>query len=210
MSITAYWISPLGEHHPVPTTHINFITDNPDLFGLTTAGINAEYDKQNENTKNPAEDVIIASLQEKGWIRIQYDAEKWLWEIRYSVPINSIKARLYKWIKQDDILVAKPNFRFIHSNYKPTFIYNREIEKFLTVKNYEIEESCLSCTHSTWAVALGQGFFCRNVDKMDQGGDRVSVSSSGFRRFNIPNRNYICEFYEKKNCSCSLRRKEEK
>lgn len=210
MSITAYWILPLGEHHPVLTTHINFNTDNPNIFGLTTADINAEYDKQNENAKTAAEDAIIVSRQEKGWIRTEYDSKSNCWTIRYSVPMKTIKGIIYEWIMRDDIRVGNPNFRLIHTKYDSTFVYNREIEKFLTAKNYRIEKHCLSCIHSVWAVALGQGFFCRNEDKINQGDDSVSVSSAGFRRFNIPNRNYICEFYEGRSCSCSRQRKEEK
>ena len=210
MSITAYWISPLGECHPVPTTHINFITDNPDLFGLTTADIQAVYDKQNENTKTPvpAEDVIIASVQEKGWIRTKYGSAGNCWTIRYSVRRKTIKGIIYDWIMRDEIQEDNPHFRLIHTNYQPTFVNNGEIEKFLTVKNYSVEKflttndniiepGCLNCTHSVWAVGIGQGFFCRSEDKIAQGGDGVKVSSGGFTRFMIPNRNYVCEFYNK-------------
>lgn len=73
--------------------------------------------------------------------------------------------------------------------------------------NINQSKSCMNCRHSIWAVGLGQGFFCRNEDKMNQGGDSVLVSSAGFKRFMIPNRDYICEFYEKKSCSCSTTRK---
>ena len=211
MSITAYWISPLGECHPVPTTHINFITDNPDLFGLATADITAVYDKQNENTKPPvsAEDVIIASLLVKGWIRTEYVSASNCWTIRYSVRRKTIKGILYDWIMRDEIREGNPHFRLIHTKYDSTFVYNREIEKFLTEKNYRIEKHCLNCRHSIWAVGIGQGFFCLNKDKVSQGGDRVLVSKTGFARFYIPNRDYICEFYERKSCSCTLRRKEQ-
>lgn len=210
MSITAYWISPLGEHHPVPTTHINFITDNPELFGLTPADIYAEYDKQSENAKTTAEDAILASVQEKGWIRTEYDSDANCWTIRYAVRRKTIKHIIYDWIMRDDIREGNPNFQLIHTNYDSTFVYNREIEKFLTVKNYRIEKHCLNCRHSVWAVGLGQGFFCLNEDKITQGGDRVLVNKAGFTRFMIPHRDYICEYYEPRSCSCSRQRLGEK
>lgn len=210
MSITFYWISPEGDQHPVPTNHIDFIIDNPTLFGLTSADIQTEYEKQVGNSRIPTEDLLIASVQEQGWIRTEYNNKSNYWSIRYSVRRKTIKGIVYDWIMRDEISVSKPNYILIHSNLKPTFVYHREIEKFLTVKNYKIEEHCLNCRHSIWAVGIGQGFFCRNEEKMNQGGDRVLISSAGFTRFIIPNRDYICEFYEKKICSCSLRSKEEK
>ena len=210
MSITAYWISPEGDQHPVPTNHFNFIIDNQTLFGLSTADIQAEYDRQNEKSKTEttAKDLLIVSVQEKGWIRTEYNNKGNYWGIRYSVRRKTINGTVYDWIMQDEIREGKPNYIFIHSNLKPTFVYNREIKKFLTLKNYKIEEHCLNCRYSIWAVGIGQRFFCRNEEKMNQGGDRVLVSSAGFKKFMIPNRDYICEFYEKKECSCSLRPKE--
>lgn len=71
----------------------------------------------------------------------------------------------------------------------------------LIINHTKETKSCLICSHSTWAVGIGQGFFCRNEEKINQGVDRVLVSSIGFKRFMIPNRGYICEFFESKSCS---------
>lgn len=205
MSIDAYWISPDGDHHPITTTHFNYVLENPSIFGLTKANIQVVYENQAKKTKNaaPAGDLIIKSLQRKGWIHISFDPRSNSYTIRYAVQIKSIKSKVYEWIQQNVILANDANFYFIHSDYKPTFVYNREIVKFLTVKNYTIEERCLNCKHSVWAVGVGQGFFCRNIDKINQGGDRVIGRE--FKRYLIPNRNYICEFFERKSCSCDLK-----
>jgi hypothetical protein len=197
MSAFAYWISPEGEEHSIPTTHINFIKDNTDLFRLTTADIQAEYEKQDENSKNKAERVIIKTLLRKGLVKIQLETNSNSWTIKYSVRIKNIKRKVHCWIKQNDILAYGANLNFVHSNIKPIFVYNREIVKYLTTENYTIEERCLNCKYSVWAVGIGQGFFCRNKDKIRQGGNRVVGTE--FRRFLIPNRNYTCEFFEKKN-----------
>jgi hypothetical protein len=154
--------------------------------------------------------VIIASIQEKGWIRTEYDSKANCWTIRYAVRRKTIKGIIYDWIMKEEIRVGNPNFRLIHTNYDSTFVYNREIEKFLTEKNYRIEKHCLNCRHSVWAVGLGQGFFCLNKDKIAQGGDRVLVNKTGFTRFMISHRDYISEFYEPRSCSFSHHSKGEK
>lgn len=54
--------------------------------------------------------------------------------------------------------------------------------------------NCLYCKHSVWSVGIGQGFYCQSTSKMDKQG---SIQNSvGHRRFNIPSRTYLCEFYE--------------
>lgn len=204
MLIESFWISPEGEQHPVTTSHFDYVLDNLSIFGLTAADIQVVYEKQSKKTKNaaPAGDLIIKSLQRKGWVHISYDSRTNSYTISYTVPVKSIKSNVYEWIQENVILANGANFYFIHSDYKPTFVYNREIVKFLTDKNYTIEERCINCKYSVWAVGVGQGFFCRNKDKISQGGDRVIGRE--YKRYLIPNRNYICKFYEKKNCSCAL------
>jgi hypothetical protein len=198
MSVYAYWISPGDDHYLFTTTHINFIKDNPSLFGLASADIQSSFENhQDKSTAIPkAERVIIKSFLRKGWVKIQLDPNSNSWTIKYSVRVNNIKKKIQSWIQYNDILANGTNFNFVHSNIKPIFVYNREIVKFLTVKNYTIEERCLNCKHSVWAVGIGQGFFCRNKDKIRQGGNRVVGTE--FRRFLIPNRNYVCEIFEKK------------
>ena len=200
MSVYAYWISPGDDHYLFTTTHISYVSDNPSLFGLTSTSIKAEFDKYEEisNAVPKAERVIIKSLLRKGWVKIQLDPNANSWIIKYSVRAKYIKEKVHSWIQQNDILAYGANFNFIHSNIKPIFVYNRKIVKYLTVENYTIEERCLNCKHSVWAVGLGQGFFCSNKVKINQGGDRVVGIE--FRRFLIPNRNYTCELFEKKNC----------
>lgn len=205
MTIDAYWISPKGEHHPVNTSHFEYVKDNPNLFGLTSNVIKVENDKQEEksNTVAKVERMIIKSLLKKGWVKILLDPNTNSWRIKYSVRVININVKVYNWIQQNDILANGANFNFIHSNIKPIFVYSREIEKYLTEENYNIEKRCLNCKHSIWAVAIGQGFFCTNKNKISQGGDRVIGRE--FKRYLIPNRNYVCEFFEKKNCNCDIK-----
>ena len=205
MSAYAYWISPGEDHYQFTTTHINYVKDNSSLFGLTTTDIQSVYGKHEMKTNAvpKAERVIIKSLLRKGWVKIQLDPNANSWTIKYSVRIKDIKEKVYNWIQQNDILAYGANFNFVHSNFKPIFVYNREIAKYLTTENYTIEERCLNCKHSVWAVGIGQGFFCSNKDKINQGGDRVVGIE--FSRFLIPNRNYVCKFFVKKNCDCYIK-----
>ncbi len=205
MSVEAFWISPDDEYYQFTTSHFDYVLENPSIFGLTTTDIQLVYEKQAKKTNKaaPAGDLIIKSLQRKGWIHISFDIRTNSYTIRYAVRIKSIKSKLYEWIQQYVILSKGANFYFIHSDYKPTFVYNKEIVKYLTVKNYTIEERCLNCKYSVWAVGLGQGFFCRNKDKINQGGNRVLGRE--YKRYLIPNRNYTCELFEKKSCSYYLK-----
>lgn len=205
MSAYAYWISPGDDHYQFTTTHINFIKDNPDLFGLTTADIQSSYEKHEGKSTafHKTEHVIIKSLLRNGWVKIQLDPRANSWTINYSVRVKNIKKKVHSWIQQNDILAYGTNFNFVHSNIKPIFVYKREVEKYLTSENYTIEERCMYCKHSVWAVGHGQGFFCTNKDKITQGGDRVLGRE--FKRYLIPNRNYVCEFFEKKNCICDIK-----
>ncbi len=199
MSIEAYWISPDDEYYQFTTTHFNYVLVNPSLFGLTSTTIKAEFDKYEEksNIVPKSERVIIKSLLRKGWVKIQLDPNSNSWTIKYSVRVKNIKKKVHSWIQQNEILAYGANFNFVHSNIKPIFVYKREVEKYLTEENYTIEERCLNCKHSIWAVGICLGFFCRNKDKINQGGNRVVGTE--FRRFLIPNRNYVCELFEKKN-----------
>lgn len=199
MSVEAYWISPDDEYYQFTTTHFNYVIDNPSLFGLKSADIQSVYGKHEMKTiaVPKAERVIIKSLLRKGWVKIQLDPNANSWTIKYSVRVKDIKEKVYNWIQQNDIFAYGSNFNFVHSNFKPIFVYKREVEKYLTEENYTIKERCLNCKHSIWAVGLGQGFFCRNKTKINLGENRVV--GTAFRRFLIPNRNYVCEFFEKKN-----------
>lgn len=178
--INSYWISPDGIHHPVTTSQIEFISNNLNLLGLTSTKLK--------------EEALILELYNKGWIFCKYNSKRNCWIIHFSGKFKSIKLKVYDWIMQNNILSCKPHFLFSSSlGYNSNMNY-KEIERFLTEKGFAPSQRCLSCRYSVWAVGVGQGFFCVNQDRINDGGDRVI--GADFKRFLIPYRNYVCDNFE--------------
>lgn len=78
--IYAFWIIPKKylntAQSPVPAvekTHIDFVTENPEMFGLTLAEIQETYDKHGEKLRfeGKARDQIIYKLLQKGFVRVR-------------------------------------------------------------------------------------------------------------------------------------------
>ncbi len=80
--IYAFWIIPKKylntAQTPVPTveiTHIDFVIQNPEMFGLTLDQIQETYDKYGEKLRfeGKARDEIIYDLLQKGFVRVTTD-----------------------------------------------------------------------------------------------------------------------------------------
>jgi len=84
----AFFISPEGEFINVSSTyHIQVITDNPAMFGLSLEHIRDTYSKYNEkmNVEGKARAEIIMKIIEQGWIHIRKEVKScWIinaWEL---------------------------------------------------------------------------------------------------------------------------------
>ena len=75
----AFWISPGGKIYEVPATHIEFITDNSSLFGLTQERIKAAYRKHGEKPglEGKARREIMEMVIKNGWTRIRKKRNSW-------------------------------------------------------------------------------------------------------------------------------------
>lgn len=70
----AYWISPNGKTFDVDTSHIDFIFENPDLFGTTRKYMEKLYSKYKERLGQEGkarEDIMIEAMK-KGWLRARF------------------------------------------------------------------------------------------------------------------------------------------
>ena len=204
----AYWISPSGTIYEVPITHINYIINNAELFDLDLDEIKAIYKKHNEKLRfeGKARNEIIEDLLKKAWIRIRYRNKNHAWHINHCSESRSLVNRLKKWYEQEKISIDSPSFKMLKIHRDAVNYDHDKVQEFLYDPNFI--KNCLNCQHSTWAVGVGQGFFCTNEDKIKSSEvntemkvGRVHISSTGFKRFFIPNREYKCEFHEyRKEC----------
>lgn len=196
----------IGSHQQVKhmkgVTHISFIFDNPNLFGLHLEQIKSIFKSYNEKYRfeGKARNEIIESLLLDNWIRLRYNVKENTWHINFSGDKKNTISRLRKWFNDYSILNGLPSFTFIPVNGETSIIFHNQIEKFLFDEvsqnnNYDKLKTCLNCKHSHWAVGIGQGFFCTNLYKVNQGGDRIK-STGKLVRFMIPSRDYVCEFHE--------------
>ncbi len=69
----AFWITPAGEIHLVKDTHIQYVIDHPDLFGIDLDALRRRYDDFNEEwgCEGQARGEAIRDLVSKGWIRVR-------------------------------------------------------------------------------------------------------------------------------------------
>ena len=69
----AFWITPDGVTHLVPSTHIQFVIEHPDMFCISLDDLRQRYLEQNEpwGSEGVARHTTICELVKKGWIRIR-------------------------------------------------------------------------------------------------------------------------------------------
>jgi len=69
----AFWIAPGGEIHRVPSCHIEYVIDHPNLFGMSEDRLRTIYEEHNEpwRCEGLAREKIIRQLISQGWIRVR-------------------------------------------------------------------------------------------------------------------------------------------
>ena len=105
MEFEAYWISPRGKIVPVPFHHIDLIIDNPELFGLTSAKIDAVYKKFKEplHLEGYAREEIMAGLIKKGWVRVRYDAR----QDSFKLQVHNLSLPITRHIRKWAVIIIK-------------------------------------------------------------------------------------------------------
>ena len=112
----AFFISPEGELINVSNTyHIQVITDNPEMFGLSLEQIRDTYMKYNEkmNIEGQARAEIIMDIVEKGWIHIRKEIKN-CWRINVWKMNETTRKILSKWA--NDILKGTMGVRELNGN----------------------------------------------------------------------------------------------
>lgn len=195
--VNAYWINTkTDEVFMVKKRHIDFVSENLELFGITKEYIDSKYQEYDEpiGLEGKARKEILQEFLQNDWIRIRLNTKTNSWHINYSGELKETIIKCKKWL----VLyagVTYNSFRFVNINGNTKEI---ELEEMKSIYNCMNSGNCLECEYSTWAVGVGQGFFCTNEDKLLVEADNVKISSTGFKRFMIPRKDYGCEFYENK------------
>jgi hypothetical protein len=193
----AFWISPQGEIFEVKQTHINYIFDNPEKFGLELDYIKSVYDNHNEKYRfeGKARNEIIYDILQKEWVRLRYRFKNNIWTINYSGILDIKIDVIQNWITEYDILADKPSFKFIHTNGEPRLVFFGDITRFLTDKIYYNSRiyHCMNCEFFHKAFMIG--VFCTNENMIEKHKDKL-----------IKNRNaiwcpgVICENFRLRTC----------
>jgi hypothetical protein len=70
------WLSPEGQLYDIETSHIDFVFDNPKIFGTTLGTLKKVYDEfgQRYGVEGPARDRIIEMISDKAWVRGRFQA----------------------------------------------------------------------------------------------------------------------------------------
>jgi len=68
-----FWVKDDKVYDVTSSTHVQFMIDNPSLFGLTTERIRSVYEKHGEQvgTEQKAREELIRHAAAMGWIRVR-------------------------------------------------------------------------------------------------------------------------------------------
>ena len=97
----AYFVSPDGNVMLVSTSHVAAVIENPSLFGLTKAGIEAIYAEHGEGIgiEGTAREAILIPLIARGWIRIREYPDRY-WSVNFHRASPKTKAYLRGWARR--------------------------------------------------------------------------------------------------------------
>lgn len=81
MEYDAYWVSPSGEIIGIDRRHINFMSQDPEKFGITADHIQSLYKKYNERPgqEGKAREELMIDAMKNGWLRARHtDNRGWI------------------------------------------------------------------------------------------------------------------------------------
>ncbi len=95
----AFWISQDGRLIPVIDNHIGAVIRDPNIFGLTTDDIEAEYARENEQIgiEGHARRRIILDLVRRGWIRVRRFPRTGSWTVNVRSLGEVERRNLHGW-----------------------------------------------------------------------------------------------------------------
>ncbi len=236
--IYAFWIIPKRylntAQTPVPVvkiTHIDFVTENPEMFGLTLDEIKETYDKYGEKLRfeGKARVEIIYNLLQKGFVRIRKDVRSDTWTFNvgdFSLRDINEYAEICRITGKNGRLV--PEFE----NLFPYLIsWRNKVKRFIEHKHSDIlflstsgdnikitaqqlidmliylkefvkhQPRCESCKYGG---SFRQLYLCGNKDTIKQQFEAGTKKLFYLGYAITVNRNFICERYERKVRSCRI------
>jgi|GEM_PF-1687436 len=233
----AYWLIPKkrlakrhksqSQLHSVGTTHIDYVIDNVELFGLDMSYIVDKYNEYGEKLRfeGKARYDIINGLLDKRFIRLRYDDKSNTWKInigdidlrpktnqklkhynRYGISfefgekLKLINIWFEKYGSELDRLNSNILILSTNGNYKKFRFgeFEEYLNSYIDIKFKSNRPNCKTCKYGTWAVGIGLGHFCRNESKMNEEGEKVKDINTEFKRFMIPSIDYSCKYFELK------------
>lgn len=95
----AYWIAPEGTIYAVPLSHINFLAEHTELFGITHEDYLERYREHNEKPgwEGKARRELMAEAIERGWIRLRFVPKSATWTIELWETNERAKQNLEHW-----------------------------------------------------------------------------------------------------------------
>jgi hypothetical protein len=137
MSSPAIWISPYGRVYDVGISHVKFVFDNPDKFGLTEEDIRAAYERHGERLgiEGKAREEILLGLLRDGWIRARYNRDGW--HIQLNRLNRDTKESIRSWLEIKDgsdkhlptPLIIMPEFGLMTEATVEDFMMDRVAKK---------------------------------------------------------------------------------
>ncbi len=100
----AFFISPLGDLVPVPTSHIAAVIADPPHFGVTRVFIEARHEHHHEplGSEGHARAEVLLQILDAGWIRIREQPPKSPvhWHVQLAALTDDHRARLRQFAQE--------------------------------------------------------------------------------------------------------------
>ncbi len=142
MKYNAYWVNNKSEIYSVDITHIDYIINNPEKFGMTKDYIQKIYDKY-ENEKigqeGMAREDIMLNAMKNGWIRIRKYKNQWI--IQSYTLNNKVKDNI--WDFANFLLMDKKENKyseFVITAIHPEYYIRTTLEDIIRGNIYEANE----------------------------------------------------------------------
>ncbi len=236
--IYAFWIIPKRylnkSQTPVPAveiTHIDFVIEHPEMFGLTFDSIQKTYDKYGEKLRfeGKARDEIIYDLLQYGFVRVRKDVRSDTWtfnvgdfslrDIKEYVESERITGKKGRLVPEfEDLfpyLISWRNKikRFIEHKHSDIFFLSTSGEsvkitaqQLIDMLKYlkEFVKQQPRCESCKYGGSFRQLYLCGNKDTIKQQLE-AGTKKLFFLGYAITvNRNFICERYEMKERICRI------
>jgi hypothetical protein len=107
----AYWIAPEGTIYTVPLSHINFMAEHTELFGITREEYLERYRLHNEKLgwEGKARRELMAEAIKRGWIRLRFVPKSATWTIELWEMNDTAKQNLERWAESNGSTMLELN-----------------------------------------------------------------------------------------------------